>query len=136
MFVNGIIILKKGGGGKGSFGVRGIVYTLPPPFFFFFLFFFSSFFFLFFLSRVAAARSSKIGGYKERAAESEGRGGAERSRGGIPFHKRVVVLAPFLSGKVEGIHDLEPLTELVECHRIAHCLIARRKPTLMDSESG
>ena len=69
MFVNGIIILKKGGGGKGSFGVRGIVYTLPPPFFF--LFFFGSFFFLFFLSRVAAARSSKIGGYIERAAGNE-----------------------------------------------------------------
>ena len=41
-----------------------------------------------------------------------------------------------LSGKVEGIYDLEPLTELVECQRVAHCLIARRKPTLMDSESG
>ena len=73
MFVNGIIILKKGGGGKGSFGVRGIVYTLPPPLFLFFLFFFGSFFFLFFLSRVAAARSSKIGGYKERSAGIEPR---------------------------------------------------------------
>ncbi len=100
------------------------------------VFSFGSFLFLFFLSRVAAARSSKIGGYKGRAAESEGRGGAERSRGGIPFHKRVIVLAPLLGGKVEGIHDLEPLTELAECQRTTHCLIARRKPTLMDSESG
>ena len=48
MFVNGIIIFKKGGGGKGSFGVRGIVYTLPPPFFLF-LFILFWFFFLFVL---------------------------------------------------------------------------------------
>ena len=38
----------------------------------------------------------------------------------LPFHKGIVVLAPLISGKVEGIHDLEPLTELVECQRIAH----------------
>ena len=99
MFVNGIIILKKGGGGKGSFGVRGIVYTLPPPFFFFFLFFFSSFFFLFFLSRVAAARSSKIGGYKERAA------GNERE---LHLHMmRHLVLHPHIR-----INDPEVLTEI------------------------
>ena len=39
------------------------------------------------------------------------------------FHKRVVVLAPLLSGKVKRIHDLEPLTELVECQRVAHLFI-------------
>ena len=38
----------------------------------------------------------------------------------FPLHKRVAVLALLLGGKVEGIHDLEPLTELVECQRVAH----------------